>query len=126
MYLIIIFFINFLLILYYKQLIEGYQDAEQFKKLRKIGLSYYVIRNIVNKQVTIFFLLPLMVAIIHFVLAKDMIRTFGALLSMTNDNKIQNLRLITILIFLIIYFVAYLITSKKYQSIILSRNNDRN
>ncbi|WP_100065442.1 FtsX-like permease family protein [Miniphocaeibacter massiliensis] len=122
-YLIIIFFINFLLVIYYKQLVEGYEDAEQFKKLRKVGLSEKEIKNTVNKQVTIFFFLPMVIAIIHFIVATNIINEFSQ--GLTTRKTTQTIELITILIYIIIYFIAYLLTSKKYQSIIISRNENK-
>ncbi len=81
-YLVIVFFINFLLVLYYKQLAEGYEEAEQFKKLNKIGLTKGEIKNTVNKQVIIFFFLPIVVATLHFAVSGIMIRTFGLFLEL--------------------------------------------
>ena len=120
-YLLAIFFINMLLIIYYKQLVEGYEDSEQFKKLSKVGLSKREINNTINKQITIFFFLPLIVALIHFFFATFMMENFILAMKVTNKNTIRIVELSVVLIYILIYFIAYIITSKKYHSVVDKR-----
>ena len=110
-----------LLIIYYKQLVEGYEDSEQFKKLSKVGLSKREINNTINKQITIFFFLPLIVALIHFFFATFMMENFILAMKVTNKNTIRIVELSVVLIYILIYFIAYIITSKKYHSVVDKR-----
>ena len=121
-YLTIIFLINFLIVVYYKQLSEGYEDAEQFKKLYKVGLTKDEINTTINKQITIFFFLPLLVATVHYIFVINIIKLFALSFGIISSNKIQMIVLITLLLYIIIYFIAYLITSRKYRNIIINRS----
>lgn len=120
-YLLAIFFINILLIIYYKQLIEGYEDSEQFKKLSKVGLGREEINTTINKQITIFFFLPLLIALMHFFFATFMMENYILLLGVVEKNTVKIVELSVALIYIVIYFIAYLITSKKYHNIVDKR-----
>lgn len=121
-YLTIIFLLNFLIVVYYKQLSEGYEDAEQFKKLYKVGLTKDEINTTINKQITIFFFLPLLTAIVHYIFAINIINLFALSFGLISSKTLQTIELITILMYIVIYFIAYLITSRKYRNIIIKRS----
>lgn len=120
-YILAIFFINILLIIYYKQLMEGYEDSEQFKKFSRVGLSKEEINNIINKQITIFFFLPLVVALIHFFFARYMMENFILIMKLRNKSIVSTVELSVVIVYIIIYFIAYIITSKKYHNIVDKR-----
>ncbi len=113
-----IFVIGILLILYYKQVIEGYQDRDNFTILKKIGMSDKLAKKSINKQVIMVFLLPIIAGTIHIIFSYKIITLILKLLSLTNEALFLVTTIITTIIFFIIYLIMYLITSKVYKKIV--------
>ncbi|QQK09042.1 FtsX-like permease family protein [Miniphocaeibacter halophilus] len=118
-YITLIFLINFFMILYYKQIVEGYEDANQFKKLYKIGLSEEEIGESVQKQIKIFFLVPLLISIIHFLLTLSLSTNMASYIDVTSMREMNITFLVSIILYIIIYSLTYVLTSKKYNSLII-------
>lgn len=126
MYIAIIFLINFLTVIYYKQIVEGYDDAEQFKKLYRIGLTNSEIKNTVNKQIRIFFFIPLLISLIHFVFIFGLLTNIATFIDIVSRNELVTTAILSILIYSLIYSFVYLMTSRKYYNIILTRTEKSN
>ncbi|HHX68366.1 MAG: ABC transporter permease [Miniphocaeibacter sp.] len=121
-YISLIFLINFFMILYYKQIVEGYEDVNQFKKLYKIGLSEEEIRESVEKQIKIFFFVPLLISIIHFLLTLSLSTNMASYIDVASMREMNITFLTAVIIYTVIYSLTYIVTSKKYKRIIIERS----
>ncbi len=106
------------LIIYYKQISEGYDDSERYSILKKVGMSYEEIKSSIKSQILIIFFLPLSFAIIHIAFAFKMITKLLLLFNLTNVNLFLLCTVITLCIFSIIYGIVYGLTAKAYYRIV--------
>lgn len=106
------------LIIYYKQISEGYDDKERYSIMKKVGMSYDEIKKSIKSQILIIFFLPLSFAIIHIAFAFKMITKLLLLFNLTNVNLFLLCTIITLLIFSIIYGIVYGLTAKVYYRIV--------
>lgn len=105
------------LIIYYKQLSEGYDDKQRFNIMQKVGLSKLEVKKTIHTQIMMVFFLPLVTAIIHTAFAFPMIKHILRAFALTNVKLFLICTLICILIFSIIYGLIYSITAKIYFKI---------
>lgn len=117
----VLFLIITVLIIYYKQITEGYEDRERFVIMQKVGMSRLEVRQSIKSQVLTVFLLPIVVASMHIAGAFKMITKLLALLNLTNVNLFKICTIWTIGIFIVVYCLVYLITSKTYYNIVESK-----
>ncbi len=108
------------LIIYYKQLSEGYEDRERFNIMQKVGLSKLEIRRTIRTQVLMVFFLPLVTAIIHTAFAFPMLTYLLKALALNDVKLFLICTSICILIFTLIYILIYSITAKVYFKITTS------
>ncbi|QQK09044.1 ABC transporter permease [Miniphocaeibacter halophilus] len=120
-YLTILLALNFFMILYYKQIVEGYKDVDQFKKLFKIGLDEKEIVKTMNRQINIFFFLPLVISVIHFIFSSKILSNIVVYINISSNNEMKRYIVIAILVYIVFYIGIYYITLKKYRTIILNR-----
>lgn len=113
-----LFIMATILIMYYKQISEGYDDKERFNIMQKVGMNKDEIKSIIKNQVLTVFFMPLIFAIIHVAFAFPVIKRLLAILSFTNVQLYIIFIFITILIFAVCYGVVYFITSKVYYKIV--------
>lgn len=113
-----VFLFATILIIYYKQLNEGYEDRERFNIMQKVGMEDKEIKKIIRKQVAIVFLSPVVVASIHLFFAFPMIKKILYMLNLRNDNIFILMAVITVVIFLIIYSIVFYLTSRVYYKIV--------
>ena len=106
------------LIIYYKQISEGFDDRERFILMEKVGLSKAEIKKAIHSQVLKVFFLPLIMAVIHIAFAFKMMVQLLALLSMSNIQLFLLCTVVTILIFAVIYALVYEMTAKTYYKIV--------
>ena len=106
------------LIMYYKQVSEGYEDKVRFEVMQKVGLSKKEIRNSISSQVLLVFFLPIVTAVIHIAFAFKMISKMLAVFNLTNISLFLICTLGTILVFTLIYGIAYSLTAKSYYKIV--------
>lgn len=106
------------LIIYYKQISEGYEDKNRYQIMQKVGMSKKEVKRSINSQVLMVFFLPLIVAIIHFSFAFKMMTKLLALLNLVNVPLFIICSMVTISIFALIYALVYFITSKVYYKIV--------
>ena len=113
-----LFFGATVLIIYYKQISEGFDDRERFILMEKVGLSKAEIKKTIHSQVLKVFFLPLIMAVIHIAFAFKMMVQVLALLSMSNIQLFLLCTVVTILIFAVIYALVYEMTAKTYYKIV--------
>jgi putative ABC transport system permease protein len=106
------------LIIYYKQISEGYDDKERFKIMQKVGMSKTEIKKSISSQVLIVFFLPLVSAIIHIAFAFKVIVKLLAVLHLTNVPLFIQCTAGTIFVFAIFYAFVYILTSRVYYRIV--------
>ena len=106
------------LIIYYKQISEGFDDRERFILMEKVGLSKAEIKKTIHSQVLKVFFLPLLMAVIHIAFAFRLMTQLLAMLSMTNIQLFLLCTVSTIIIFAVVYALIYEITAKSYYKII--------
>lgn len=114
----IIFTVCMLLIMYYKQVSEGYEDQKNYKVLKQVGMSEEEISKTIGKQILMVFFLPLVVAITHTFVALQVIERLLAVIWIYNHEMIKLSSYTVIICFTIIYSVSYVMTSKAYYKII--------
>lgn len=112
------FMIATVLIIYYKQISEGYDDHHRFKIMQKVGMSKSEVKDTIKSQVMIVFFLPLITAIIHIMVAFPAVSKILALLNLTNTKLFLTFTGVVILIFTIVYAVVYRVTAKVYYKIV--------
>lgn len=114
----ILFLMATVLIMYYKQISEGYDDKKRFEIMQKVGLSKDEIKKSIRSQVLIVFFLPLVAAVIHIAFAFKLITQLLGLLNLTNISLFVVCTIITILIFAIFYAIVYMLTAREYYKIV--------
>lgn len=113
----IAFFIGAALVIYYKQISEGYEDRDRFVILQKLGIDQKTIKKSINRQVLIVFFLPLVMAFIHTAFAFKMYRKIIELFGVDGSVTL-NATMVIGAIFVVVYLVVYQITSRSYFRII--------
>ena len=118
MFLGLVFIFATVMIIYYKQVSEGYDDRKRFDIMQKVGMTEAEVRQTIRSQVLIVFFLPLAAAAMHVAFAFPMIRRILAAFSMTNVTLFAVCTIGTFIGFAVIYLLVYLQTSKTYYSIV--------
>ena len=113
-----IFVVSQVVIMYYKQISEGYEDKGKFGIMRKVGLTDKQIKQSIRSQVLLIFFAPLAVATLHTVVAYPFIEKILKLFLATNNNVFLIALAVTIAVFAVFYLIVYLITSRIYYRIL--------
>ncbi len=114
----LLFLMAAILIMYYKQLSEGYEDQKRFEIMQNVGMSKKEVKQTIRSQVLIFFFLPLVVAVIHMAFAFKMImKMFGYLIA-SGEGLFITCTIISVIILAIIYSIVYFLTAKTYYKIV--------
>ena len=121
----IVFIFAAVLIIYYKQISEGYEDAKRFDIMQKVGMTKKEIRSSISSQLLTVFALPLIFAGMHLIFAFPMIRKMLALLRLTNVALFMRTTVISFVVFAIFYGIVYVLTSGIYYRIV-SGASDQN
>lgn len=106
------------LIIYYKQILEGYEDKEKFVIMEKVGMTKEEIKSSIRSQVLNVFFLPIIVAGIHVMAAFPMVTKLLLLFGLVNHNLFIGCTLATILVFFVFYGMIYGLTAKIYYKIV--------
>ena len=106
------------LIIYYKQISEGYEDRERFAIMQKVGLSRREVHRSIKSQVLTVFYLPLVMAGIHIAFAFPLLRKVMALMNLTNTGLFLRGCALTYVIFAVIYAAIYALTARSYYKIV--------
>lgn len=114
----LLFIMATVLIMYYKQLSEGYDDKRSFSIMRKVGLEKAEIRRSVRSQVLIMFYLPLITACIHIAFAFPFIMRLLPLLGINDVGLFALCTLVSVVAFSLIYAACYGLTARTYYRIV--------
>lgn len=113
-----LFIMATILIMYYKQLSEGYDDKERYNIMQKVGLSKREIKSTINSQVLTVFFMPLAFAIVNIAFAFPSITRLLEALNFTNAKLYAAYTGVTCLVFALCYGAVYLVTAKIYYKIV--------
>lgn len=119
-FLSLVFLMATVLVIYYKQISEAYEDRERFIILQKVGLDEEQTKQSVRKQMVTVFFLPLVVAFVHLGFAYKMLKSILLLLGISNSDLVIQVSLVSCLFYLVLYVVVYVLTSRSYRKIISS------
>ena len=114
----IVFLFAAVLIIYYKQVTEGYEDQHRFGIMQKVGMTKRDIRKSINSQLLTVFFLPLIAAGVHLAFAFPMIRKLLMMFNLFNLKLLMCTTTISYLIFALFYLLVYRITSNAYYAIV--------
>ena len=114
----ILFLMITVLIIFYKQISEGYDDKERFSIMEKVGMSNDEVKATIRSQVRTVFFLPILMAAIHVGMAFPMIKKLLSLFGLSNTALFAGCMAGTILVFALIYLLVFLKTSKTYYKIV--------
>ena len=113
-----VFLFGTVLIMYYKQISEGYEDQDRFDILMKVGMTRKEVKQSINSQVLTVFFLPLVTAGIHLAFAYPLISKILLLMSATEEKILIIVTICCYLVFALFYVIVYMITSKGYYTIV--------
>ena len=113
-----IFLLATVLIIYYKQISEGYEDKERFEIMQKVGLSRGEVKRSIHSQILMVFFLPIVVASIHIMFDFNMVEKLLTLFYIHNTTLTALCTLGTVLVFFAAYGVVYLLTARTYYKIV--------
>lgn len=114
----VLFIMATVLIIYYKQISEGYDDKKRFEIMQKVGMSHQEVKASIRSQVLTVFFLPLIVAGIHVAAAFPLISKLLALLNLLNTGLYITCTVVCFLVFAVMYVLIYLLTAKTYYKIV--------
>ena len=117
-FLSIIFMLGTVLVIYYKQISEGYEDRERFVILQKIGLDDLQVKQTIRKQVLTVFFLPLIFAFIHLAFAYHMISLIVRIIGVLNPDLMLVVTIIVCGVFFLAYIMVFVLTLRSYRRIV--------
>lgn len=117
-FLSIIFMLGTVLVIYYKQISEGYEDRERFVILQKIGLDDLQVKQTIGKQVLTVFFLPLIFAFIHLAFAYHIISLIVRIIGVLNPSLMLVVTIIVCGVFFLAYILVFALTSRSYRRIV--------
>lgn len=113
-----LFLMATVLIIYYKQIVEGYDDKDRFAIMQKVGMSRQEVKRTVRTQVLLVFFIPLLAAVVHISVAFPMLTKLLKLLALENISLFLVCTICTALVFALIYALVYSMTAKVYYRIV--------
>lgn len=113
-----LFLVATVLIIYYKQISEGYDDHDRFAIMRKVGMSDKEIKKTIHKQIMLVFFLPLAVALVHILFAFPVISKMLVGFGLTNTMLYFLCTMLSVLLFACIYALVYSLTAKVYYRLV--------
>lgn len=117
-YLGMMFLMATVLIIYYKQISEGYEDKERYQIMQKVGMDQREVKRSIRSQVVTVFFLPLVMAVLHIVVAFQVIEKILVTLGFVNSTLFLICTAVSIAIFAIFYGIVYMLTAKEYYRIV--------
>lgn len=117
-YLGALFLMATVLIIYYKQISEGYDDKERFQIMQKVGMDQKEVRRTIRSQVLTVFFLPLLMAVLHVIVAFQVVKKLLVTLNFTNTSLFLLCTAITVAVFAAFYAVVYGVTAREYYKIV--------
>lgn len=113
-----VFLFGTVLIMYYKQISEGYEDQNRFDILMKVGMSRKEVKQSINSQVLTVFFMPLIMAGIHLLFAFPLITKLLMLLITTEERFLTGVTVCCYIVFALFYVLVYAVTSREYYKIV--------
>lgn len=113
-----LFIMAAVLIIYYKQISEGYEDKERYEIMQKVGMSQDEVKRSIRSQIITVFFLPLVAAGVHIIFAFPIIKSILRVLYLTNVNLFITCTVICYIIFAVAYAMIFMITSRSYYRIV--------
>ncbi|MDE7282808.1 MAG: ABC transporter permease [Lachnospiraceae bacterium] len=107
-----------MLIIYYKQISEGYEDRERFAIMTKVGIDRRKVKAAINSQVRTVFFMPITVAVIHLIAAFPMLTRIMIIFGLSNNELFIQCLIGTVAIFGVIYFIVFKLTSAGYYKLV--------
>lgn len=118
LFFIIIFLTLTILIIYFKQVTEGYDDRERFVILQKVGMDTSMVKQAINRQIIIVFFMPLIMALIHLSAASNIIKAMMTAFYLVDISLIFKCIGVTSAVFAVIYIIVYKLTAKTYFKLV--------
>ncbi len=118
------FLMGTVLIIYYKQVSEGYEDARRFEIMQKVGMSQEEVKRSIHSQVLLVFFLPLATAVMHLCFAFPMLQKILALMNAVNVQLIVTSMAGCVGVFGVMYLIIYLLTARTYYKIVESTSRN--
>ena len=106
------------MIIFYKQTSEGYDDKERYEIMEKVGMSNAEVKKSIQSQVRMVFFLPIVTAAIHVAAAFPMLRRLLVMFNLTDTQLMIECMIGTLLVFLVIYYLVFKLTSRIYYKIV--------
>ena len=113
-----LFLMATVLIIYYKQISEGYEDKARFAIMEKVGMSNDEVKKSITSQVRMVFFLPIILAACHLAAAFPLLRRLLVMFNLTDVKLIVVCMVATLLVFMVIYYIVFKITSRAYYRIV--------
>lgn len=120
----IVFICGAVLIMYYKQIIEGYEDQSRFEILQKVGMTKREIKKSINSQILTVFFMPLLLAGLHMAFAFPLIEKMLLLFGVVNTKLLVFVTLGSYGVFAVFYILVYLATSRAYYGIVSGKTSE--
>lgn len=114
----VLFLMITMLIIYYKQISEGFEDRERFAIMTKVGMGRSVVKAAINTQVRTVFFMPIVVAVLHLSMAFPMLKTIMFVFGLMNTELFVACLIVTAVLFAVIYFIVFKLTSRRYYKIV--------
>lgn len=112
------FLIVTVMIIFYKQITEGYDDRERYQILEKVGMSSREVKDTIKSQIRIVFVLPIFAAAVHVTAAFPMVNRILKMLNLNNEKLFAGCLAATIIVFAVIYYLVFKVTSRAYYKIV--------
>ncbi len=120
-----LFLLGTALIIYYKQVSEGYEDARRFAIMQQVGMSRAEVKKSIHSQILQVFFLPLLTAVLHLAFAFPMLQKILYLLNMVNFRLVFSSTVGCVMVFGMVYAVIYAITARTYYKIVETSDGGR-
>jgi len=119
----VMFLLATVLIIYYKQITEGYEDQNRFTILKKVGMGQKEVKRVITSQILQVFFLPLLLSAVHIAFSFPIVKKLLAIMGLINVNLFTLCTIGSILVFGIVYGAVYYLTAKSYYKIVYTRKN---
>lgn len=106
------------MIIFYKQITEGYDDRERYQIFEKVGMSSREVKDTIKSQIRIVFVLPIFAAAVHVTAAFPMVNRILKMLNLNNEKLFAGCLAATIIVFAVIYYLVFKVTSRTYYKIV--------
>ena len=114
----LLFLMGAAMIIYYKQVSEGYEDKERFEIMQKVGMTKVDIRRSINSQLLTVFYLPLVLAGVHLCFAFPFIHKLLILFNLDNRGLLIGTTAVSFAVFAVLYAIVYKLTGNTYYRIV--------